>query len=147
MRFVDDIDLRAGLGARRVHRALAQVARVIDAAVGSGVELHDVEIGGTGPNAAARIAHPAGFAAGRPLLAIQRHREDPGRRGLPYAARTGKKVAVGHPALEERVGPRRLLVHVRVERVAGERGEVLDVLQRHQARARDDRVAYPQLGQ
>src|SRR5205823_5011544 len=88
VRFVDDIDLRAGVGARRVHRALAQVARVIDAAVGSGVELYDVEIGGTSPNAAAGVAHTAGFAAGRPLLAIQRHREDTGRRGLPDAART-----------------------------------------------------------
>jgi hypothetical protein len=34
---------------------------------------------------------------------------------------------VGHPAAEERVGPGGLLVHVRVEGVAGELGEVLDI--------------------
>ena len=107
VRFVDDIDLRAGLGARRVHRAFAQVARVIDAAVGSGVELHDVEIGGTSPNAAAGVAHAAGFAAGRPLLAIQRHSENTGRRGLPDAAWPRKKVAVGHAALSNGAAQRR----------------------------------------
>ena len=36
---------------------------------------------------------------------------------------------------------------MRVEGVAGELGEVLDVGQRHRARARDDRVTGPQLGQ
>ena len=51
------------------------------------------------------------------------------------------------PAVEERVGPRRLLVHVRVEGVAGELGEVLDVRQRYPARARHHGVADPQLGQ
>jgi hypothetical protein len=54
---------------------------------------------------------------------------------------------VGHPTAEERVGPGGLLVHVRVERVAGELGEVLDVRQRDAARAGHHCVADPQVGQ
>ena len=57
------------------------------------------------------------------------------------------QVAVRHPAAEERVGAGGLLVHVGVEGVAGELGEVLDVRQRHRPRAGGDRVADAQLGQ
>ncbi len=41
------------------------------------------------------------------------------------------QVAVRDAALEERVLLRGFLVHVRIEGVAGKRGEVLDVVQRH----------------
>jgi len=50
-------------------------------------------------------------------------------------------------AVEERVGPRRLLVHVGVEGVAGELGEVLDVRQRHRARSGHHGVADAQFGE
>ncbi len=99
MRFIDDVNLRARLGAGGVHRAFPEVARIIDAAVGGGVELHDVEIGGTGPNAAARIAHAAGLAGGRALLAVQGHCEDASRGGLAHTARSGKEVPVRDAAL------------------------------------------------
>src|SRR5262245_52863177 len=46
---------------------------------------------------------------------------------------------------EQRVLPRRLLVGVRVEGVAGELGEVVDVVERHLARPGLDGVADPQL--
>src|SRR5258708_23758636 len=51
------------------------------------------------------------------------------------------------PAVEERVGPGRLLIHMRVERVPGELGEMLDVLERHLARAGHDGIPRPELGQ
>ena len=51
------------------------------------------------------------------------------------------------PAGEERVRGGGLLVHVRVEVVAGERGERLDVVQRDLARAGDELVADLQLGE
>jgi len=57
------------------------------------------------------------------------------------------QVPVGHPAVEERVGPRGLLVHMGVEGVAGEVGEVLDVGQRHPARARHHAVTDAQFGE
>ena len=43
LRLVDDVDLLAALH-RRGRRLLAQVARVVDAAVGRGVDLDDVEV-------------------------------------------------------------------------------------------------------
>ena len=58
-----------------------------------------------------------------------------------------EQVAVRDAAGEERVRGRGLLVHVRVEVVAGERGERLDVLQRDLARRRHDLVADLQLGE
>ena len=48
---------------------------------------------------------------------------------------------------EERIGRGGLLVHVRVEGVAGEVREGLDVVERHLARRRDDLVAERQLGE
>ncbi len=63
MRFVDDIDLRSGLGARGIHRALAEIAGVVHAAVGCGIELDDIQIRGTGPDAPAGVALAAGLAA------------------------------------------------------------------------------------
>src|SRR6266516_7246112 len=48
--------------------------------------------------------------------------------------------------VEERVGTSRLLVHVRVERVAGELREVLDVGEGHLARPGHDAVADAQFG-
>jgi Cu/Ag efflux pump CusA len=64
------------------------------------------------------------------------------------ARREGQdQVAVRHPTVEERVGSGSSFVHVRVERVAGELGEMLDVGERHLARAGHHRIADTQIGQ
>jgi hypothetical protein len=55
------------------------------------------------------------------------------------------QVAMGHAAREERVSLRRGLVHVGVERVAGEGREMLDIVQRHLARVGRVRVADAQV--
>jgi len=104
MRLVDDIDLGPGLGARGVHRPLAQVARVIHAAVGGRVELDHVQIGRARPDAPARIAFAAGLAGCRrgTALAIEGHREDAGGGRFPDASGAGKEVAVCDPALRHR---------------------------------------------
>ena len=98
VRFVHDIDLGAGLAAGRVHRPLAQVARVVHPPVRRGIELHDVEVRGAVPDAAARVAFAVGLTGGCAPLAVQRHREDARRGRLPHAARTGEQVAVRHAA-------------------------------------------------
>ena len=51
------------------------------------------------------------------------------------------QIAVGDSALEDRRGLGRLFVHVGVESVAGEMGEMLDVLERHGAARGLQRVA------
>src|SRR5690606_12716713 len=56
---VDDVDLVAPLLGRRVHGALAQVARVVDAAVRGGVDLDDVERRAPGPDPLAALADAA----------------------------------------------------------------------------------------
>ncbi|CAI7671466.1 unnamed protein product, partial [Penicillium discolor] len=58
-----------------------------------------------------------------------------------------QQVAVGHASGEERVRRRRRLVHVRVERVARERRERLDVVEGDGARGADDLIADAQLRQ
>jgi hypothetical protein len=57
------------------------------------------------------------------------------------------EVAVRDPAVEERVGPRGLVVHVRVEGVPGELGEMFDVGQRDLTRPGHHRVTDAQVGQ
>ncbi len=99
VRFVDDVDLGAQLRARRIHRPLAQIARVIDAAVRRGVELDDVEIGRPGPDPSARITLAARLTGRRPPLAVQGHREDARSGGLPHAAGPRKEISVRDAAL------------------------------------------------
>src|SRR5207249_9204083 len=104
VRLVDDIDLGDRFGAGSVHRPLAEIARIVHAAIGRGVGLDDIEIGGAGPDAAAGIALPAWFAGIARLapLAVQRDRENPRRRRLPDAARAGEQIAVRYASLRDR---------------------------------------------
>ena len=86
--------------ARSIHRALAQIARVVHTAVRRRIELDDVQIRGAGPDAPAGVAFPARLpGAGGAALAIERHSEDPSGRRLANAPRPGEQVAVRHPAL------------------------------------------------
>ena len=93
---VDDEDAVARLR-RREQRALAQLAHVLHAAVGSGVKLHHVQVAGP-----ARRERNAGFAhaargGSRPLGAVQGARQDARRGRLSAAARAGKEVGVRDP--------------------------------------------------
>ncbi len=100
VRLVEDEDLVAVAG-RRERGALAQVACVVDTVVGGGVDLDHVER----PGAAARQLDARGALAargvdgrlGRVLRAVQRAREDPGRRRLAAAARAAEEIGVVHP--------------------------------------------------
>ena len=77
VRFVDDVDLVAIVAGGRVHRALAQLARVVDAAVRRRVDLDDVEARRAAPDAPARRALAARLAVERGIaapLAVERHR-------------------------------------------------------------------------
>src|SRR4029077_9761724 len=94
-----DVDLVAPLGGRGVHRALAEVARVVNPAVRSGVELDDVKGRRAVPDADAGITFAAGLARdarGRRPLAVQGHGEYPRRGGLAYAPRPREEIPVGH---------------------------------------------------
>ena len=106
VRLVDDVDLvLAGHG--REERLLAQVTRVVHAAVGGRVDLDDVDGAGA---AAGQVDAAAALAAGvgdRRELAVERPREDPRRGGLAAAARAGEQVGVVDPVVGER-GAQRL---------------------------------------
>src|SRR5262249_47218360 len=102
VRFVDDVDLVAVVARWRVHGALAELARIVHAAVGRGVDLDDVEAGCAAPDTHARGAYAAGLAVGAAVLAVERHREHARERGLADAARTAEEVAVRHPAASDR---------------------------------------------
>ena len=93
---VDDEDAVARLR-RREQRALAQLAHVLHAAVGGGIQLHHVQVAG-----AARRQRHAGFAHSarrrrRPVHAVQRARQNARRRRLAAAARAGEEVRVRDP--------------------------------------------------
>ena len=118
VRFVDDVDLVVLVAARRVGGAAAQVARVIDATVRRGVDFHDVDRGMATPNPCAGLARAAGFAIGRSLFAIERHRQNAGERGLAGAARTAEQVRVRYAIAANGIAERRR--HVRLHRHIGE---------------------------
>ena len=94
---VDDVDLVARLR-RPVCRPLAQVARVVDAAVTGGVDLDDVNSARAAPSQRdARVAHAARDRC-RPLLAVQGAGQDPGARGLAAAPWTAEQIGVVDPS-------------------------------------------------
>jgi hypothetical protein len=96
VRLVDDVDLVAARGGG-VHRLLAQLAGIVDAAVARGVHLDDVEgTGAVGREVLAAGALAAGLGGGS-LLAVERAGQDPGRRGLAAPARAGEQVGVVRP--------------------------------------------------
>jgi hypothetical protein len=108
VRLVDHEDL-VSAHARLVGRALDQVADLVDAAVGRGVEL-DVVDEAIGIDLGAGGAHAAGPGGDAALPvrpgAVQALGQDPRDRGLADAARAGEQVGVVQAALLERVGQR-----------------------------------------
>ena len=104
---VDDVDLEPALG-RAVGRPLAQIARIVDAAVASRVDLDDVDRPTAAPRECdARVARAA-RRRGRTLLAVEAAREDPGAGRLATPPRAAEEVGVTDPAgaqcLHERLG-------------------------------------------
>ena len=98
LRLVDDVDLLAALD-RRGGRLLAEIARVVDAAVGGRVDLDHVQVLPV-PDGHALIARAAGFGRGAGL-AVDHLGQDPGRRGLPGPARPAQQERVRQPPLAD----------------------------------------------
>jgi hypothetical protein len=95
VRLVHDVDLVSAGCAGGVHRPFAQLPRIVDAAIAGRVDLDDVQVGPAGPDANAGIALPTGLSAvSRPLLAVERHGQHAGCRGLADPARTGQQIGV-----------------------------------------------------
>ena len=103
MRLVEDVDLVAALG-RLEDDAVADLADVVDPALRGGVHLDDVERRA----ARDRDARMADLVRrrGRPVLAVERLREDPRHRGLAGAARAGEEVGLAELAELDRVAQR-----------------------------------------
>ncbi len=115
VRFVDDVHLVRRIARRGVHGAVAQVAGIVDAAIGCRVDLDDVEAGRPTPDAAARRAFAAGLAVERRIaapLAVERHGEHARERRLAHTARPAEQVAVRDAASGDRALQRR--GHVRL---------------------------------
>ena len=94
VRLVEDEDLEPVPG-RGERRALAQVTRVVDAVVARSVDLDDVQAATAAARELdARVARAARHRR-RALGAVEAAREDPGRRRLAAASRTGEQVGVG----------------------------------------------------
>ena len=111
---------RSAVG-RGVHRPLAQVSRVVHAAIRCRVDLDDVEAGRSAPDALARRALAARLAIipPRAALAVERHRQDARQRRLPRPARAAKQVAVRYTVMGDGAFERRR--DVRLHRDIGER--------------------------
>ena len=99
---VDDVDLVATRD-RRVERAFAQVAGVVDATVGGRIDLDDVEAArAVGRQRDAGVADAARVGR-RALLAVERPRQDARARGLAAAARPAEQVGVVDAAVAQRL--------------------------------------------
>ena len=101
VRLVDDEHPVARLG-RRIGRAVAQVAGVVDAAVAGGVEFDHVEV--ARPTRRQRHTRHtlAARSRRRTLDAVQRAGQDARRRRLAASARPGEEIGVVDPARVER---------------------------------------------
>jgi hypothetical protein len=123
VRFVDDVHLVAFVARRGVHRALAELTRIVDAAVRRRVDLDDVETRGASPNPATGVAL-ATWLAVEPRIAatfaIQRHGEHTRECRLAHAARPAEEIAVRHAPARDRALQRR-----RDVRLHGNVGEAL----------------------
>ena len=104
VRLVEDVDLPAAAGGR-VGDALAQIAHVVDRAVGGGVHLDHVDRG-AGGDRGARLAFAAGRHRRAAALAVERAGEDLRHRGLAGAARADEQVGVVHLVALDRVAER-----------------------------------------
>ena len=100
VRLVEDVDLVAALD-RLQHDALADLADVVDPALGGRVHLDDVERSAGGDRLAG-VARSVGVGR-RPLRAVQRLREDARERRLPGPARAGEEVRLADVACCDRV--------------------------------------------
>ena len=101
MHFINDIDPIVVPRGRCLH-GFPHLADVIHAVTGRPVNLHDIE------GAAPADLHATGaLQTGRrcrPLLAVQRLREDTGHGGFPDAAHSGEQIGVRGTARGQRVG-------------------------------------------
>ena len=101
VRLVDDVDL-VSVAHRPERRLLAQLAGVVDAPVGGGVDLDDVDGPLTsGGELAARGALAAGLL-GRPLRTVEGPGQDASARGLAAPARAREEVGVVDPVVAQR---------------------------------------------
>ena len=91
MHFVDDIDFIAA-GYRRISDLFAQIADLVHAVVGSGVDLHHVERRGIFQRAADFALPARRTVYGRKT--VDRPRENARGRGFARSARTAKQVRV-----------------------------------------------------
>ncbi len=115
---IDDVDLVLALH-RREERLLAQVAGVVDAAVGGRVDLDHVDrAGAVACQVAAAVALTARIRD-RGLLAVESTREDPRGGGLATAAWAGEEVGVVDPVVGE--GGSQRCRHVLLSDDVGER--------------------------
>ena len=101
VRLVEDVDLPVAAG-RRVGDPLAQLADVVDRAVGGGVHLDHVDRGAGGDRQAG-LALAAGGDGRAAALAVERAGEDLRHRGLAGPARADEEVGVVDLALLDRV--------------------------------------------
>ena len=106
MSFVEDVDFVLVAGGA-VSGGVAEFADLVDAPVGGGVDLDDVD-GVTGFDLNAGFADFAGLGgradgAADGIAAVERHGKDARDGGLADAAVAGEDVAVGDALLGERV--------------------------------------------
>ena len=104
VRFVDDEDFVA-VARRPVAYVFPQLAHLVDAAIRCRVDLDHIRRVPRRHFQAA-CAHAAGVN-GWALNTVEASRQDPGDRGFPGAALSGKNVAVGDPLLQNRIFERR----------------------------------------
>ena len=100
VRLVEDVDLVPALD-RLQHDTLADLADVVDPALGCGVHLDHVERGAIGDRPAG-VARLVGRRRGT-VLAVQRLREDPRQGGLAGAARAGEQVRLADLPVRDRI--------------------------------------------
>ncbi len=131
VRLVDDEHAITRLG-RRIERAVAQLAGVVDAAMAGCVEFDDVEVAGTaGSESHARRAGATGTRGGA-LDTVQRPRQDSRRRRLATPARTGEQVrVVDAPRVE---GTAQRIGDVLLPHDVGEGSRAIGAIQSHASR-------------
>ena len=100
---VDDVDLVAAIDRRELDR-LAQVADLVDAAVGGRIDLKDIHRGAV-RDLAALLTLPARLRR-RPVLTIERLRQDLRRTRLARAARAGKEIRMTDVAARDGIRQR-----------------------------------------
>ncbi len=109
VRLVEDVDLVA-VARRAVAGGVAQLANLVDATIGGGVDLDDID-GRAGTNFGTGIADAAGLGRGAlggadRVLTVERHCQNAGDGGFADAAMTAEDVAVGNAALGQRIQQR-----------------------------------------